>query len=82
MRRAKTGRGAKRDDGGGSGGTFGANAQHGQNRAGVEVEAGRDFDDYEGAMPIDPSLADERERDEGPEIRERARANGYLVEED
>jgi hypothetical protein len=80
MQRTKTDRGAKRESDGG--GTFGVNAQHGQNRAGVEVEAGRDFDDYEGAAPIDPSIADERERDEGPEIRERARENGYLVDDE
>jgi hypothetical protein len=79
MPRTKTGRDAKRE--GDDGGTFGVNAQHGMNRTGVEVEAGREFDDYEGAQPIDPSVADDRERDEGPEIRERARVNGYLVEE-
>ncbi len=61
-------------------GAFAMNAQHGMNRNGVEVEAGRDFDDFDAAPPIDPSVADDRMRDEGPEIRERARANGYVVE--
>jgi hypothetical protein len=55
------------------------NAQHGQNRAGVEVQADLEFEDFEGQHPIDPAAADARERDEGPEIRARVHARGHDV---
>lgn len=60
-------------------GPFDVNAQRGQNRAGVEVDDGESFDDYEGARPIDPHAADERLDDEGPEIRARKHDLGHDV---
>lgn len=55
------------------------NAQHGQNRAGVDVQDDLEFDEYEGAQPIDPRAADERERDEGPKIRKRVHDRGHDI---
>jgi hypothetical protein len=55
------------------------NAQHGQNRAGVDVAEGEAFDEWESALPIDPKRADERVADEGDEIRARVHARGHDV---
>jgi hypothetical protein len=58
---------------------FDANAQRGQNRAGVEVACGEDFDDFESSHPVDPRIADERIEDEGPEILARVHDRGHDV---
>jgi hypothetical protein len=58
---------------------YDVNAQHGQNRAGVELADGEDFDEYESSHPIDPRAADERLEDEGPEIRGRMHDLGHDV---
>lgn len=55
------------------------NAQHGQNRTGVEVANDTAFDDYESSLPFDPHAADERVEDEGPEIRNRIHDLGHDV---
>ena len=55
------------------------NAQHGQNRAGVDVESGVTFEEFESKVPIDPKAADDRIADEGPEIQARVHALGHDV---
>jgi hypothetical protein len=58
------------------------NAQHGQNRAGVDVADDEPFDEWESTSPIDPHRADEREADEGDEIRARIHDRGHDVLDD
>jgi hypothetical protein len=55
------------------------NAQAGQNRAGVELQGGESFEEYESGLAIDPRAADDRLEDEGPEIRARKHARGHDV---
>ena len=60
---------------------YALNAQHGQNRTGVTVEADREFDDFDAALPIESWRADDCMFDEGEEIRKRARDRGYVVDD-
>jgi hypothetical protein len=67
-----------------TGATLARNAQHGQNRTGVEVDANVSFDEFESSLPVDPAAADARLADEGEEIRARihSRGNDVLAEAD
>src|SRR5438105_2648347 len=61
-------------------GGYARKAQHGQNRAGERL-GDEDPDDFGARAPIDPSQADAREADEGPEIRARVHERGHDVVE-
>src|SRR5262249_31399706 len=56
-----------------------SNAAQGQDRAGAALARGQTIAGLVVRPPIDPSVADQRVADEGPEIRARVRARGHDV---